>query len=297
MRGPFFHISDRTSSKKRPPRGLSGKALCFRVPLFLFLTAALLLAALLTCPRPGQAEAPICMNDETGEKPPSAAFCPLPHHKKQATTREKNDTLLLLGRSSVLLGPDLPPQQQHMRSTWQAIMDQHKDDKVFGPEAALLPRPVAAQWKALSAKMPVLPPEARLRLINGFFNNTLPGETDASNYGQDEYWASPEEFLTKGSGDCEDYAIAKYLALRYFSWPEDEMWILFVNDHIYNTTHAVLLVRIKGRGFVLDNLSRPVYLLIPEKDYAQRATPLYALNRQGLRLFALPPERKKEKTP
>ncbi|MDP3919492.1 MAG: transglutaminase-like domain-containing protein [Candidatus Omnitrophota bacterium] len=32
-------------------------------------------------------------------------------------------------------------------------------------------------------------------------------ETDQRQFGQEEYWQSPSEFMTRGKGDCEDFAI------------------------------------------------------------------------------------------
>jgi predicted transglutaminase-like cysteine proteinase len=45
------------------------------------------------------------------------------------------------------------------------------------------------------------------------FLNDWRYKPDDQNYGQRDYWATPLEFLRR-SGDCEDYAIAKYVTLR-----------------------------------------------------------------------------------
>ena len=52
----------------------------------------------------------------------------------------------------------------------------------------------------------------QLVAVNGFVNahRYMP---DDRNWGVRDYWATPGEFLTR-SGDCEDYAIAKYLSLK-----------------------------------------------------------------------------------
>ncbi len=190
----------------------------------------------------------------------------------------------LLGHQAVLFTENLSPAARQFTENWQALRARHNATAVFGPGTSPMPRPVLAQWKNISARMATMPSDEKLRIINGFFNNWS-SETDARNYGQDEYWASPEEFLAKGGGDCEDFAIIKYLALRYFSWPADDLWLIFVDDRINNGKHAVLAARMNNRIFILDNLSRPAYLLIPEKQYAGQVTPLYALNEQGIWLF------------
>jgi predicted transglutaminase-like cysteine proteinase len=66
-------------------------------------------------------------------------------------------------------------------------------------------------------------------------------------------WESPLIFLQR-SGDCEDYAIAKYLTLALLGVPESEMAILIMREPVRGIDHAVLLVRDNGRLMVLDNL-------------------------------------------
>ena len=49
--------------------------------------------------------------------------------------------------------------------------------------------------------------------MNRFFNN-IRFRSDQKTWGKEDYWALPREFLNRGIGDCEDYAIAKYITLR-----------------------------------------------------------------------------------
>jgi predicted transglutaminase-like cysteine proteinase len=60
-------------------------------------------------------------------------------------------------------------------------------------------------------------------------------------------WSSPIETLTKGTGDCEDYAILKYAALSAAGVPDSDMQIQVTE------THAFLLVRFEGQWKILDN--------------------------------------------
>jgi predicted transglutaminase-like cysteine proteinase len=55
--------------------------------------------------------------------------------------------------------------------------------------------------------------DTRLQAINQFFNRRLLFREDIETWGQIDYWASPLEFMEKGQGDCEDYAIGKYFSL------------------------------------------------------------------------------------
>ena len=219
----------------------------------------------------------------TEQKTPAA---PLPAEEQPASgvPAEKTE-LVLLGKSAVLIEKNAPPQIRQFQETWSALLDRHNPDLVFATNNSPLPPPVLAQWKTITAKIPSMAPDEKLRIINGFFNNWS-SIADDKNYGQEEYWASPAEFLHNGGGDCEDYAIIKYLALRHFSWPKEDLWIVFVDDLINKGKHAVLAARIHKRIFILDNLSRPAYLLIPEKQYEKQVAPLFALNEQGVWVFA-----------
>ena len=54
----------------------------------------------------------------------------------------------------------------------------------------------------------------KLIAVNDFFNNVRYAK-DITLYKRKDYWATPWEFLGHDMGDCEDYVIAKYFALRY----------------------------------------------------------------------------------
>jgi predicted transglutaminase-like cysteine proteinase len=75
---------------------------------------------------------------------------------------------------------------------------------------------------------------------------------DQANYGTEDYWASPDEFFARG-GDCEDYVIAKYAALRLLGWPAERLRMAVVYDQQQAIMHAVLLVQVGGATLALDN--------------------------------------------
>lgn len=169
---------------------------------------------------------------------------------------------------------------------WQGIMERHDPEKAFGVHITALSTPVLQQWKNLAKRMPTWTSEQKLQYINGFFNR-WDSKSDYDNYAVEEFWASPEEFLENG-GDCEDYSIIKYLALRYFGWPEENLWILLLKENKTGNAHAALAAKTGEKTFILDNLSRPVYLLIPEAQYLQTFTPVYALNHCGAWVLTRP---------
>ena len=161
------------------------------------------------------------------------------------------------------------------------MLAKHTPEAAFGFEKNLMPAPVLTQWKNIVKRFPAMLPDEKLRVINGFFNG-WPGSPDESNYGGKEYWACPVEFLQKKSGDCEDYAIIKYLALRYLSWSMDDLWVVFASDTEQKMDHVILVARTKDRIFVLDNLSQPRYLIVPQNSYTKRFIPMYAINEAGM---------------
>ena len=82
--------------------------------------------------------------------------------------------------------------------------------------------------------------------------NSAPYIEDIMNYGIPDYWASPNEFF-ENSGDCEDYAIAKFMSLRLLGFSNEDMRVAVVQDTNLNLVHSVLIVSYGGQSLVLDN--------------------------------------------
>lgn len=76
--------------------------------------------------------------------------------------------------------------------------------------------------------------------MNRFFND-IAFVPDSENWGQSDYWASPRELLERAAGDCEDYTIAKYFALRKLGIPEYRLRITYVNSTLIREAHMVLV--------------------------------------------------------
>lgn len=112
----------------------------------------------------------------------------------------------------------------------------------------------------------------QLKTVNSFFNR-WPYRLDIDNYGMSEYWATPHEFL-RLSGDCEDYGITKYYALKQLGVPVDKMRIVMLMDTIRGIAHAVLAVKHGDEYYVLDNLSDLVLSHLKYEHYK----PQYSVN-------------------
>jgi predicted transglutaminase-like cysteine proteinase len=108
--------------------------------------------------------------------------------------------------------------------------------------------------------------------INRAVNLAIIATSDQAQYGVEDKWASPLMTFTSGRGDCEDYALAKYAALRAAGFADADLRLLIVRLPQLKTDHAVLSVRHDGRWLVLDN-RRFAMLDITDLD----AVPLFAL--------------------
>ena len=116
---------------------------------------------------------------------------------------------------------------------------------------------------------------AQLKLVNAAINRHRYVD-DWANWDLADYWETPLQFLDR-SGDCEDFAIAKYLALRAAGMPADAMRIVIVRDHARQRMHAVLAVYVRGRALILDSL----YDAIVEADAIDHYEPIYSINERG----------------
>ena len=127
------------------------------------------------------------------------------------------------------------------------------------------------RWHGFLKKIKGLDPKRQIRQVNSYVNATTYRE-DKRVWGKGDYWAAPGEFFARG-GDCEDFAIAKYLSLKSLGFDPAKMRILVLKDPVRGL-HAVLLVEHGGETLVLDNLSQRVKTWNEVPSYK----PLYSIN-------------------
>jgi len=131
----------------------------------------------------------------------------------------------------------------------------------------------AASWEALLTAQQGKPIAGQLDAVNRFFNEATYKE-DRDNFGTDDYWQTPYELLARG-GDCEDYAIAKYLSLKRLGIPESSMRIMIVQDqNLGGIMHAILEVTVGSTRYILDNQAQQVIAASKIFHYQ----PIYAIN-------------------
>src|SRR5436190_707965 len=80
---------------------------------------------------------------------------------------------------------------------------------------------------------------ARLGEINRAVNLSIKPVSDLAQYGIADYWSAPLATLGVGAGDCEDYAVVKYAALRELGVDPDDLRLVVVSDIKRKTLHAV----------------------------------------------------------
>jgi len=115
---------------------------------------------------------------------------------------------------------------------------------------------------------------ARLGWLNRAVNMSVKPASDWVQYGDADYWASPLQMLFSESGDCEDYAIVKYVALRALGVEADNLRLVIVLDDKRRVEHAVVAVRYEQQWLILDNLT----LAIITAGEARNYRPLFTLN-------------------
>jgi predicted transglutaminase-like cysteine proteinase len=79
----------------------------------------------------------------------------------------------------------------------------------------------------------------KLTRVNDFFNHYA-YRTDEELWQQDDYWATPTEFIGRAGGDCEDYVISKYFVLRSLDIPDDKLHLAYVTSTRQNIKHMVV---------------------------------------------------------
>jgi predicted transglutaminase-like cysteine proteinase len=122
---------------------------------------------------------------------------------------------------------------------------------------------------------------ARIGIINRAINLAIRPMSDLAQWGVLDRWSAPLETLTTGRGDCEDYAIAKYVALTQAGVAAENVRLVVVHDLAVDENHAVVAARVDGDWIILDNR----WLTLVKDSEMPRMVPLFALDQTGVRLF------------
>ena len=135
-------------------------------------------------------------------------------------------------------------------------------------------------WLPLVAQLEGKPLDAQLREVNDLINARR-YVLDKDNWSDPDHWATPYEFLRK-NGDCEDFAIAKYMALKAVGVPISTMRVVVLWDSKLKVGHAALVVYVRGETFLLDNRIAGVV----RADTVGHYRAIYSINETGWWLHA-----------
>ena len=129
----------------------------------------------------------------------------------------------------------------------------------------------------------------QLERINRFINDAISYASDQQLWGQEDYWATPEETLKLGQGDCEDYAIAKYFGLLKLGVAVERLRLTYVKALGRNSAHMVLAYYSSpnSQPLILDNLNGQVLPASARRDLL----PVYSFNAQGIYLAKAPTQK------
>lgn len=146
--------------------------------------------------------------------------------------------------------------------------------------------PVVAKWDQLVDAQTDKSITNQLVQINRFFNRNIRYGEDIDVWGDKDYWATPLESMLKGRGDCEDYAIAKYITLKLLGVPTEKLRLIYVRAKMggahsnISQAHMVLgyYETPNATPKILDNLIDDILPATQRTDL----TPVFSFNDAGV---------------
>ena len=123
---------------------------------------------------------------------------------------------------------------------------------------------------------------ARFGDVNRAVNLAIRPADDFMQYGAIDVWASPLMTFTNAAGDCENYAIAKFVALRLAGMAQEDLRIVIMHDALRGEDHAVAAVRLDGQWLTLDNRRM---MMVADTD-VRNYRPAFVIDEAGVRRYA-----------
>ena len=108
---------------------------------------------------------------------------------------------------------------------------------------------------------------ATLTAVNSWANASIHYVEDQQLYGEADHWATAGETMRLRQGDCEDIAIVKMQLLAARGIKREDMSLVIARDQVRNADHALLVVRMDGHMWLLDNSTDQVLDASQSYDY------------------------------
>ena len=172
-----------------------------------------------------------------------------------------------------------------LREKWLGVLRRLDDERVQlalcegDPDRCA--SPAALRFLAIVDAAGAREGRARLGEINRAINLAIRPMGDLEQYGEIDVWSTPLATLTRGAGDCEDYAIAKFFALQRAGISADDLRIVIMRDTIRGEDHAVAAARLDGRWLTLDNRR----MAMVEDADVRNYRPSFVIDRDGVRRY------------
>src|ERR1700694_3529522 len=145
--------------------------------------------------------------------------------------------------------------------------------------------PAALQFLAIVDNARAREGRARLGEFKRAINLAIRPMSDMAQYGAIDMWSSPLVTFAHGAGDCEDYAIAKFVALQLAGISPDDLRIVVLRDTVRGEDHAVAAARLDGRWLMLDNRR----MAMVEDAHARNSRPLFVIDQHGVMQYTPAP--------
>ncbi len=145
---------------------------------------------------------------------------------------------------------------------------------------------VAKDWNNVLTLFHDETEQKKLKDINEFFNRKIHFAPDKQVWGVEDYWATPIELMIKGSGDCEDFTIAKYFSLKFLGVPVSKLRLTYVKARIGGAESSITQAHMvltyysapDAEPLVLDNLIGEIRPASRRSDLI----PIFSFNSEGV---------------
>jgi predicted transglutaminase-like cysteine proteinase len=182
-----------------------------------------------------------------------------------------------------LFGMDTEPVAGGVAAKWRAVeADIDREQQVLARCQAQEACPVVAQdLLDIVAEGAGRSGLARVGWINRAVDLAITPVSDEAQWGVADHWSPPFETLQTHRGDCEDYAIVKYVALLQAGLSHDDVKIVILRNLRPNEDHAAVAARVEGQWRILDD-SR---LALVRDTQMVGFIPRFVLDEEGTRRF------------
>jgi predicted transglutaminase-like cysteine proteinase len=101
-------------------------------------------------------------------------------------------------------------------------------------------------------------PFQKVAFVQAAVTSSIRWTSDATLWGQHDYWASASQTLARGAGDAKNRAIVKLQALRALGFNNSELFLTLARDRVGGPI-TVLTVRSGGRYYIVDDTGGPPF--------------------------------------